>query len=796
MIGQLGLSCDVLSTQPSFMLTTFLMTMLKPIRFAGLGRIVPLSLLAALLSVSATQSGQAKEPPMMVVITEDDCNALGGWPLDRKWYAMALRSLSERGAARIFLDLAFPKADIAHPESDDFFFYTLQTLPNVYLLSRDLEADSIMILSDKCFPASRCFLPFSEAFDIKNEKMIAKSSAARTLASYFYDQPLTGALAIELPQKKLLPAYSLRDAIQGRVECQGRDVVIYLDYAGVSSMVVSERSGEALTTAELEVWAAMKVASGDVCRVWQTWQLGALLLLSCLPLLYYVRKTDSFDPALSAIGLNVLCFVGLAMAKVEVSPLWFGANALALAIIIGLLIVRGKRALVKSVVARSVAKARQPIAQVQLDKTGSNGESKQHIADLRYKLEFYERLSRNAPPELPKTFPEAEDIYYAPNSPMAAILMKADQVAKREIPVLIFGESGVGKEKLAQFIHRRSERREKAFIAINCGALNENLIESELFGYEAGAFTGATKTKIGRFEQADGGTLFLDEIGETSLAFQVKLLRVLQEGAFERVGGTKTIQVSVRIIAATHQPLERLIAEKRFREDLYYRLNGFSLTVPPLRERPMDIETLFARFLRGVNPNLKISDALLEWLKAQAWRGNVRELKAATERAALNAALYRRDFLLPDDFELGEREARRPTKSDALAEKILQALREQEFKHRAVSAVAAELGLHRATVTEYLRGWAIHFYALSESLEETCEKLRGVLPLKDETQFRERIKGYIDSALEKIQSGIDAKESDDAIRALRFRNLPSVFESDLASLIQKARQSQLTISSK
>ncbi len=729
--------------------------------------------------------GQAKGQPITVVINEDDCKTLGGWPLDRKWYAIALQNLSANKASRIFLDLAFPNADVAHPESDEFFFHTMQSLPNVYLLTEELNTDSVRILSEKTFPAKRCFLPFSEAFYIKDEKMIVKAGAVRTLASFFYDMPLTQTLAIALPTKPLTPTYSLRDVIQGSIEVEGHDVVIYLDYAGVSSYVVSERKGEAFSTAELEIWAAMKVAVGEVMTVWENWQIGSLLLFSLLPLAYYTRRTSSLYAALGAIGLNILGFMGLRIAKVDVSVLWLSANALPIAIIAGLLVVRRQRTSVRTLVARNTEKVQQRLSSVQDAARNSNGE------ELRYKLQFYERLSHNLPLNLPKTFPEAEDIYFAANSPIATILVKADQVAKHDIPVLIFGESGVGKEKLAQFIHQRSERREKPFIAINCGALNENLIESELFGYEAGAFTGAVKTKIGRFEQANGGTLFLDEIGETSMGFQVKLLRVLQEGSFERVGGTKTIHVSVRIIAATHQSLERLIAEKRFREDLFYRLNGFSLVIPPLRERPADIEVIFTQFLHRIKPELKISDALLAWVKEQPWRGNVRELKAATERAVLNAVLCQRNFLLPEDFELGEK-VQHQAPRDELAERILQALRKNEFKHRAISAVASELSLHRATVTEYLRGWVIHFYSQSESHHEVCKKLCGTHMLRDEAQFRERIKSYIDAVVEKIQLGIGAKESDEIIRVQRFRNLPSIFEADLISLIRKVRQSQET----
>jgi transcriptional regulator with AAA-type ATPase domain len=208
-----------------------------------------------------------------------------------------------------------------------------------------------------------------------------------------------------------------------------------------------------------------------------------------------------------------------------------------------------------------------------------------------------------------------------------------------------------------------------------------------------------------------------------------------------------------------------------------------------LRERPADIEVIFTQFLHRIKPELKISDALLAWLKQQPWRGNVRELKAATERAVLNAALCQRNFLLPEDFELGEK-VQHQAPRDELAERILQALRKNEFKHRAISAVASELSLHRATVTEYLRGWVIHFYCQSESHNEVCKKLCGAHTLRDESQFRERIKSYIDGIVEKIQLGIGAKESDEMIRVQRFRNLPSVFEADLISLIRKVRQSQ------
>ncbi len=222
------------------------------------------------------------------------------------------------------------------------------------------------------------------------------------------------------------------------------------------------------------------------------------------------------------------------------------------------------------------------------------------------------------------------------------MMMLIEQVAPSSATVLIQGESGVGKELAARAIHERSARRAGPFVAVNCAALPETLLESELFGYEKGAFTGAAGRKEGRFELADGGTLFLDEVADLSPVTQPKILRVLQEGEFERVGGTKTLRVDVRIVTATNQDLVQLVREKRFREDLYYRLNVITITVPPLRERREDIPLLAHHFLRvyAAKNNRKLdgfSEEALARLETYSWPGNVRELENAVERAVVLA---------------------------------------------------------------------------------------------------------------------------------------------------------------
>ena len=222
---------------------------------------------------------------------------------------------------------------------------------------------------------------------------------------------------------------------------------------------------------------------------------------------------------------------------------------------------------------------------------------------------------------------------------MAIVRRMVEKIAASETTVFIAGESGTGKELIARAIHRLSKRANGPFIKVNCGALTETLLESELFGHEKGAFTGAIKQKLGRFELADGGTLFLDEVGEVSAAFQSKLLRVLQEGELERVGGTRTIKVDVRVIAATHRDLEAEVEAGRFREDLYYRLNVMPIYLPALRERMEDIPDI-ARFLvdkigRQQGRTLGLTEAALRVLMHHDWPGNVRELENCLERAAV-----------------------------------------------------------------------------------------------------------------------------------------------------------------
>jgi DNA-binding NtrC family response regulator len=267
------------------------------------------------------------------------------------------------------------------------------------------------------------------------------------------------------------------------------------------------------------------------------------------------------------------------------------------------------------------------------------------------------------------------------------VLSLAGQVARSELPVLVTGPNGAGKEKIAEIVHANSLAKGGPFVALNCGALPAELIEAELFGAEAGAFTGAQRTREGKFEAADDGTLFLDEIGTLPPAGQVKLLRVLETGRFQRLGSNTERQVKVRVVSATNADLPTLIRAGQFREDLYYRLNAIELRVPPLAERPDDILPLARHFLPA---GKQLADDAQRALLAHAWPGNVRELRNAIQRASL---LAKADIVVADDLGLPAPAARAPGGSD---EPDRAAIEAALARHDGVVAqAAAELGLSR-----------------------------------------------------------------------------------------------------
>jgi len=299
------------------------------------------------------------------------------------------------------------------------------------------------------------------------------------------------------------------------------------------------------------------------------------------------------------------------------------------------------------------------------------------------------------------------------NEKMLEVYQLIETVAKTNVTVLIQGETGTGKELIAEAIHNLSERRNRPIIKVSCAGLADTLLESELFGHEKGAFTDAVSRKIGRFELADKGTLFLDDVDDISLTTQVKLLRVLQERKFERVGGTETIQVDIRLIAASKKDLSELVKEGKFRDDLYYRLNVIPIFVPPLRERKDDIHLLVSHFLtlynKKYNKKINISTNAISTLENYDWPGNIRELENTIERVV---ALSDKSELRPEDFFFLWKTEVEKTTSQEIREIVKEKEKEHIIKvlsqvHGKKEAAARILGISRKTLWQKIKEYGI-----------------------------------------------------------------------------------------
>lgn len=364
---------------------------------------------------------------------------------------------------------------------------------------------------------------------------------------------------------------------------------------------------------------------------------------------------------------------------------------------------------------------------------------------------------------------------------MQSVVDLIKKAAPTDSTILITGESGTGKELVANAIHKLSSRADKNFVVVNCAALTETLLESELFGHVKGAFTGAISDKQGKFELADKGTIFLDEIGETSENFQVKLLRVLQSGDIEKIGSTKTLKVDVRVIAATNKNLEHLVREKKFRDDLFYRINVININLPPLRERKEDIDVIIKHLLR--DESVQISVAALKALNEFDWLGNVRELESVIKRAVIFAKAEKRNIIqlndLPDQII--------KTVKTNFEELVLESLRQKKFSHSAISETAKELGnINRTVVAENFRGYSFKLF-----VENNFDKKMTVKQVasSEDNDVLKRVEQKFDTWIENIKEDINSVHEKDfeSIKnqfASKYKNLPQRFHPFLDEVIK------------
>ena len=366
---------------------------------------------------------------------------------------------------------------------------------------------------------------------------------------------------------------------------------------------------------------------------------------------------------------------------------------------------------------------------------------------------------------------------------MKRVVDLIQKAAPTDATILITGDSGTGKELVAKAVHSLSKRKDKNFISVNCAALNDSLLESELFGYEKGAFTGAVTDKQGRFELADGGTIFLDEIGETSENFQSKLLRVLQSGEIEKVGSTKPNSVDVRIVAATNKNLSALVKEKLFREDLYYRLNVINIEVPPLKDRKEDINLLAKSFIEAENSSLQISVSALQALNDYNWKGNVRELESVVMRAIIFTKSDGRNLIQLADLP---KEIVKET-TFGFDDIVLESLRSKKFSHSAIVETARELGnVNRTLISENLRGLA---FKILVECNFNIDKAILTISESGDKETNDRVRDKLQTFIKNIEndilkSGVNNFEAVKKKFASKYKNLPVKFHLYLDKVIQ------------
>ena len=706
-----------------------------------------------------------------VYLDEQDIQSLGGWPLSRDYWAYAIHGATNSGARAIAIDVLFSTENQLYQEFD-------QSLVDIATSSKNLILPLVVNFSPekeglivgeviRPFDALQGAVAASGFANLGNEptvRHVPVSAGNDSLHFYSFGVELARALAKEpaVAFEKLLPGSAKIRLNFGGYNFTGKGMsfvqflqALRTDPASLEladKLVLIAPVAPGLPIVRKTPFAAAVPAAlihlnvaENILRQNYLQDLPGILQMAIVALMCFgafllalpaLRKWWFFAVPMLLIGYLFLAFVLFASAF-RIMPLSYPILGFLLVFLADFVVrekqIRDELLDRESILHAEVQRTQQQMAiaestlfelrkqqLIEREKsTTKSQETEEKLLAQQQQVSALEKQLRDlqAVDEAPATAPSMpiSSIIHADDSPLAAVVALVQRVADDDIPVLIEGETGTGKEIIARAVHDCSGRKKRPFVAVNCGALPESLLESELFGHEKGAFTGAQHQRRGRFELADSGSIFLDEITETSPAFQARLLRVLQEGAIERLGSERAIKIDVRCIAASNQNIKASVDDGRFRADLFYRLNGFPLAIPALRERTMDIPLLAQHFLGKHNfAHLKISRAVLENLCRYAWPGNVRELENAIRRMALLAKSEGKKIIrldhLPDEIRQQHFPADTDLAFQTLEEQVLHALRQFKFSRSAISQTARLLGnKDRGTITEYFRGLCFQF---------------------------------------------------------------------------------------
>jgi len=749
---------------------------------------------------------------VLIKITDEDVEQLG-WPLKRSYYALLIDRLAKLNVKAIGITIFFPRGVSSQSVYNNLLFNELRSKYNVVLssIAEGLEKDSFIADTIKLpfFASLDSNIPVGHLNYFKGEYILIPNTI-KSKGKNYYSFALSFSRLINRkirarrllylnpihPWEKfksysLLEFFTLLEKSNVKNAFNGKAVII-----GVSAPLIAKSQylqGMGNTPGiGLMALAVENILNGSGIKFYLFtpskvfFWLGFLFVALFLPRKYWLTTTLAL---LTSFVLYLSFNIGID----------FSSILLPAAAFISFTVTKNYLDKVKSIETIDLEKKR---LQKELEKRIRELNSFKKLlekADESEKLTWEEKINKlteeiqrlkeaekdsKAAGELPpEYFQEFYGIIYSSKS-MAAIIETIKKVAPTDATVLITGESGSGKELVAKAIHNLSLRKNKSFVAVNCAAISESLLESELFGHVKGAFTNAVNNKKGLFEVANGGTIFLDEIGETSLNFQAKLLRVIQNGEYQKVGSPEKNFTDVRIIAATNKNLKKAVELKEFREDLFYRLNVVSVELPPLRKRKEEIILLANYFLKKEGEHLSFSEAIVEQLKKYDWPGNVRELESVVKRAAIFALGEGRSLVhlkdLPDEIRKGFRES-----VDVVT---LNLLRKKKFSHSSIKEISKELGgISRTAVSENLRGLFFKFYVeCNFNLEEASAKLADSNDLKTIARVKSKGEKYIlnlkkDLALVSGNSFEKIKENFNA----KYKNLPRKFHFYLDEVIKK-----------
>ena len=760
---------------------------------------------------------------VIIEINSEDIDRLGGWPLKRSYYALLIDKLNKFGAKKIGIEVFLSGANASQSIYDSLLIEKVREAGNVVLASypqsvhrengayvtNKIEYPVIHNIGDTVISGHLVFFGRGNRINIPNEivhnNWIEHSFAYMLLDSVWQANHPSVTLVNTISSWKKFYNYSLSEFIEkeihgdpGLKNLKGKTVLIGVTdpkyTAKIETIYDDEMPGVAL-----HAFAVENVMQNNYIRTGFYNIISFLFLIFVAFVIVFIEKFEfKFQLSAYIVLFIVFTFLGYAFFYLFGIEINFSFYAVPL---IGLYITesayrlkykgklletaRSETALLKNILHKKEDDLKSLLDELELSDKATSGVILEKIKSLKDDIRRLKSKEANDTEDALNLDPDEIKnfcgIIYRSNG-MGEVVNTIEKVAKSDETVLLMGESGTGKELVAKAIHSSSNRSVNAFIAVNCGALSETLLESELFGHVKGSFTGAYTDKIGRFEAADKGTIFLDEIGEISENFQVKLLRVIQTGTLERVGSSKTIKINVRIIAATNVDLDRAVAEKKFREDLFYRLNVIKIVIPPLRDRHEDVEALVDYFIRTISPDFRVSGAALNALMNYSWQGNVRQLESVMKRAlvftkALNKSIVQISDL-PDEIT-------REFDFD-FEDLVLESLRIKKFSYSAFTETAKELRASRTLISENLRGIVLRQYVLSGfDAHKTIKAVTG----SDDPEAYEKVQSKLQTFLKNISADVEtAGPSNFEVLKMKlgvkYKNLPKKFHSYLDEVIK------------